>query len=214
MKVGIKRPRPAMVIAIIALIVALTGTAFAALKHPLKPHSVGSRQIKSKAVTKAKLASNSVTTDKVAKGTLTGRNFDLSQLGTVPTATNAAKLNESAAVNGHAASCPGGTALIRGLCFDQSPSGPVLGVKAAADACRAKGGRLPTPQELFSVRNVIPLGDGVGAHKQFTDSYYYDDFKAWTVVVYSADMTAVQNEAKESEILANYEYICVYDLIR
>jgi hypothetical protein len=210
MKVGIKRPRPAMVIAVIALIIALTGTAFAALKK----HTVGSRQIQSKAVTTAKLANEAVNTDKVTKGTLTGRNFDLSQMGTVPTATHADNLNDAAAVNGHPAACPGGTALIRGLCFDQSSSGPILGVKAAADACRAKGGRLPTPQELFSVRNVIPLGDGAGAHKQFTDSYYYDEFKAWTVVVYSADMTAVQNEAKESEILANYEYICVYDLIR
>ena len=31
MNLGIKRPRPAMVIAVIALIIALTGTAFAAL---------------------------------------------------------------------------------------------------------------------------------------------------------------------------------------
>jgi hypothetical protein len=204
-----------MVIAVIALIVALTGTAFAALK----PHSVGPRQLQSKSVTTAKLANSAVNGAIVTRNTLTERNFDLSQMGTVPAAVHADRVTDSNAVNGHAATCPQGATLIRGLCFDSSSSGPVLGVKAAADACAARGGRLPTAQQLFSVRNVINLGDGNGSHSQFTDSYFYDDFEPFTVVVNASDQTAVQNEktnkiTKEVEILADYEYVCVYQLIR
>jgi hypothetical protein len=202
-----------MFIAVIALVIAMAGTAMAV---KLKPHSVGSRQLQSKAVTTAKLADSSITTDMVAKSTLTGRNFNLAALGTVPAATHADKINDSNAVSGHAAACPAGTTLIRGLCFDSASSGPILGVKAAANACAARGGRLPTAQQLFSARNVINLGDGNGPHSQFTDSYYYDEFEPFTLVVNSSDQKAVLNEdpSKGKEVVAEYEYICIYQLIR
>jgi hypothetical protein len=58
------------------------------------------------------------------------------------------------------------------------------------------------------VRNVIDLGDGNGSNKMFTDSYYLDEFKPWTLVVSSSGEQAVENDS------ANYKYICVYPLIR
>src|SRR5262245_33219606 len=62
---------------------------------------------------------------------------------------------------GHAASCPEHTALISGLCYDiTSTEAPNL--QAAVKGRAAKGGYLPSPMELFSVKGAINLGSGVG----------------------------------------------------
>ena len=45
-------------------------------------------------------------------------------------------------------------------------------LQAAADACAAKGGYLPTPMALYSTRGVINLGTGTGTDHTYTDSYY------------------------------------------
>lgn len=79
------RPSPAMVVALIALVCALTGTAWAALGK----NSVGTKQLKNNAVTTAKIKKEAVTAKKVKKHSLTGQNIDLAKLGTVPSATNA-----------------------------------------------------------------------------------------------------------------------------
>ena len=101
----VKRPSPAMVVAIVALVAALTGTAFAALGK----NSVGSKQLKKNAVTTAKiknsaitgaklqnsavgtskLSDDAVTTAKLAANSVTGAKIQASTLGTVPSATNA-----------------------------------------------------------------------------------------------------------------------------
>lgn len=72
------------VVAVIALFVALGGTAFAASK--LAKNSVGTKQLKNGAVTGKKLKKNAVTSDKVADGSLTGSDLDLGSLGSVPSA--------------------------------------------------------------------------------------------------------------------------------
>jgi hypothetical protein len=84
-----RRPSPALVISIIALVMAMGGTGYAALKLP--KNSVGNKQLKT----------NAVTGSKVKNGSLTGKDLKLSALGTVPAATNAT--NATNAVNaGHA----------------------------------------------------------------------------------------------------------------
>src|ERR1700742_5292594 len=110
MKISIGRPSPAMVVAIVALIAALSGSAYAALGK----NSVGTRQLKAKSVTSGKIANNAVTSAKVAQNSLTGADINLAALGTVPSATSAASAGNSNTVGGHAAVCPGGTTLIRG----------------------------------------------------------------------------------------------------
>ncbi len=80
-----RRPSPAMIVALLALVFALTGTAWAALGK----NSVGSKQLKKGAVTTAKLKKEAVTAGKVKKHSLTGKNINLAKLGTVPSATNA-----------------------------------------------------------------------------------------------------------------------------
>lgn len=199
------RPSPAMIVAIIALIVALSGTAIAA---GVGKNSVGSRQIKAKAVTTNKLANGAVTGAKVRDASLSGADIDLSALGTVPSATEAAHASNADAVGGRTASCPASTSLIRGICFDSSPNASVASVQLASDACRTKGGYLPTPMELYSTRDVINLGTG-GNH-QYTDAYYGNDAGGayFTVVIDGTGAISQQSASSPSQ------YVCAYPLVR
>jgi hypothetical protein len=208
MQASNRRPSPALVISIIALIAALTGTAYAA---SLGKNSVGSRQLKSKAVTTGKIANNSVTGAKVAKETLTGDDIKVAQLPAVPNAAEAAHAkNADTLGENHAASCPGGSTLIRGICFDLALNPVVAGVKAAANACAAKQGYLPTPMELYSVRNVINLGTGVAPDYAVADQYY-----ANTVGVNYRTVTVDgSGKIEEIPVEANTKYICAYQLVR
>ena len=81
------RPSPALVISIIALIVAMGGTAYAGFSLPR--NSVGSKQLKKNAVTNKKISNRAVTDSKIATGTITGDKIKLSTLGTVPSANTA-----------------------------------------------------------------------------------------------------------------------------
>jgi hypothetical protein len=203
----VKRPSPAMVVAVIALVLALTGTAFAALGK----NSVGSRQLKSKAVTTGKIANNAVNGAKVANGSLTGSDININALGTVPTAASAISAGNAGTVGGHAASCPAGTTLINGICFD-SQSNPVAnGLKEAADACAAKGGYLPSPMELYAVRGVLNLGTGVGAEHQYTDEYYYDPVGGSHPSTVTVDGTGA---IAQQEVTSPSRYTCAYALVR
>lgn len=74
----IGRPSPAMVVAIVALVLAMVGTGYAAVNLPKK--SVGTAQLKANAVTNAKIKNK----------TITGKKLNLKKLGTVPSATTAA----------------------------------------------------------------------------------------------------------------------------
>lgn len=67
-----------MVVAILALIVALGGTSYAAIQLP--KNSVGASQIKANAVTLKKLKKNSVTSPKVRNGSLVAADFKPGQL--------------------------------------------------------------------------------------------------------------------------------------
>lgn len=61
-----RRPSPAMVVAILALCLAVGGTAFAAVK--LGKNAVKTKNIKNGAVTESKIAGNAVTESKIANG--------------------------------------------------------------------------------------------------------------------------------------------------
>jgi hypothetical protein len=205
------RPSPAMIVAVIALIAALAGTAVAAKSLKLPKNSVGARQLKKKSVTTGKLANNAVNGAKVANGSLTGQDINLGALGKVPSAQQADSAGNATTVNKHAADCPGGTSLIRGLCFDSSPGGTVDTVQAAADVCQSKGGWLPTPLELYSVRNLINLGTGVGNDKTYTDSFYYDattGANPATIVIDGSGKIEQQSPETDARVL------CVYALVR
>jgi hypothetical protein len=201
-----RRPSPAMIVALIALIASLTGTAFAAIGK----NSVGSRQIKAKAVTTNKLANSAVTGAKVRDATLSGADIDLNALGTVPSATEAAHAANADTVANHTAACPAATSLIRGTCFDSSPNSALGTIQLAADACAAKGGYLPTPMALYATRGIINLGNGSGTNHQYTDTYYANDAGGayFTVVIDGTGAISQQSASSPSQ------YVCAYQLVR
>ena len=207
MKIRIGRPSPAMVVAVVALIAALSGTAYAALGK----NSVGTRQLKAKAVTSGKIANNAVTSAKVAQNSLTGADINLSALGTVPSATSAASAGNANTVGGHAAACPSGTTLIRGTCFDATSKGPAESLTAAEDSCAAAGGTLPSPMELYATRTVLNLGSGAGTEHMYTDSYYS---AVGTGSNYTTVVLDGTGRLTEQSVDSPSKYFCVYPLVR
>jgi hypothetical protein len=204
-----KRLTYANVVSTIALFLALSGaTAFAASE--LGKNSVGSRQLKSKSVTTGKIANNAVNGAKVAKGSLTGEDINLAALGTVPSATTAASAGNANTLGGHSATCPAGTTLIRGICFDSASNPVVNTIQEAADACAAKGGYLPTPLELYSTRAILNLGTGIGTDHQYTDTYYANT----AGVNYSTVTIDGTGKISEQGVNAPSRYICAYALVR
>src|SRR3954452_13724676 len=81
------RPSPSMVISVMALIIALGGTGYAAVVLPA--NSVGSKQLKKNAVSGKKIKKNAVTGTKVKNNSLKGADILESSLGKVPSAANA-----------------------------------------------------------------------------------------------------------------------------
>ena len=211
------RPSPAMIVAVIALISALSGSAYVAVakngKRELRKNSVGTKQLKKNSVKTGKLANNAVKSRNVQPSSITGQDIRLSNLGTVPSASSAGQAGNVNTVTGHAAACPGGTTLIRGICFDSASNAVVVGVKAAADGCAARGGFLPSPQELYSTRGVLNLGTGIGTDHQFTDTYYGSKLPepngTYRTVVINGTGTMT-----EVDVNSSAEYICAYPLVR
>jgi hypothetical protein len=199
-------PSPAMIVAIIALIASLSGSAYAALGK----NSVGPRQLKAKAVTTGKLANNAVNGRKVANNSLTGADINLGALGTVPAASAATQADNANTLSGHAAACPAATTLIRGVCYDTASNPVAASLKAAADGCAAKGGYLPTPTQLYSTRGILNLGTGVGTDHQFTDTVHANT----AGVNYSTITVDGTGAFVEQSIASPAEYICAYPLVR
>jgi len=75
----LSRPSPALIVAIIALVISMGGTGYAAFTLPRD--SVGTKQLKNGAVTAAK----------VKRHSLTGAQINLKKLGTVPAARDAGR---------------------------------------------------------------------------------------------------------------------------
>ncbi len=206
-------PSPAMVVAIIALVMATAGSAFAVKKSTELPrNSVGSKQLKAKAVTTGKIANNAVKSNNIVDKSLTDDDINVKALGTVPSATDAAQTGNAGTITGHAAACPGGTTLIRGVCFDSASNPPVASLTKARDACAAKGGYLPSPLKLYSARGVLNLGTGVGTDLQYTDTYYdntTDENKSPSTITVDGQGTLTEQSVNEPA-----EYTCVYPLVR
>ena len=79
-----RRPSPALVVASLALLVALTGTGVAAVSA-IPRNSVGSLQLKPNSVTNAKIRANAVTSAKVKNRSLLRADFAVGQLPAGPT---------------------------------------------------------------------------------------------------------------------------------
>jgi hypothetical protein len=101
----VRMPSAGLLVAIVALVVALSGTAYAGMT--LGKNSVGTKQLKNKAVTNDKLAKAAVGSGKIAKGAIT--TGKLSTKLVAPSATTLAKVTyvQSANITAPAAPAPG-----------------------------------------------------------------------------------------------------------
>jgi hypothetical protein len=90
------RINSAHVLALIAIVLALGGNAFA---FHLGKNSVGSKQLKKNAVTTKKIKDQAITAAKVKNGALTGTQINASTLDTVPTANAANAANTANTAN-------------------------------------------------------------------------------------------------------------------
>ncbi len=97
-------------IAYTALFVALSGTAVAA-SSAVKPNSIGTKQLRNRAVTGAKVALHTLTGANVAKASLTGYNIRSTTLGIVPNAAHLAGLTSAAYQRTIRGRCPAGRAV-------------------------------------------------------------------------------------------------------
>jgi len=194
-----RRPAPGTVLGLIALIVALAGTAVAG---PLATTSGLKKKDKKqiRKIARAEIA-------KAAPGLTVGNATNSTNAANATNATNAGQ------VDGHDAVCPAGTFLQSGYCFDSADSGD-SGWIGAMDDCIARGGGLPSIQQLKSIREVpgIDLGNGTGSNRTWSDSFYDGD--TFGDAMARAD-SVVDNGTFDAELLASLRrYRCVFPLVR
>ena|SRR5579862_5318050 len=80
----IKRPSPAMAVALLALFVALGGTSYATVSLVVPRNSVGTAQLRNDSVTRAKLAHGEITSVLIKKGSLMASDFAPGQIPAGP----------------------------------------------------------------------------------------------------------------------------------
>jgi hypothetical protein len=194
-----RRPSPAMLVALIALFVAMGGTTFAVTRVPKR--SVGSAQIKSRAIVKRTLRARNVTRTKIARNAidsglvqrdaLRGSDILETSLSTVPSATKATTADE---INGmklerFSLRVPAGTAsanvlTMGGLSINAGCStGPALTVSATTSVDNATihsggevdGGMTDTPFAVESddFDTVDTFSPLPASHTNLTGSLVY-----------------------------------------
>jgi hypothetical protein len=168
MRQGPGRPRPATIVAALALILtALAGSAYAAGR-------IDGRTVRVRSLPGNRLRLHSVPANRLKMGALgggftgqiTGSQIDERSLGQVPsaayadvagtaqtaadaqTAVNAVNAVNADTVNGHSAGCMPGTRPFAGACWQTSASEAAATAPAAAVACAAQGGALPEALQL------------------------------------------------------------------
>ncbi len=167
MRQGWRWPRPATIVALVALVVAMGGTAYAAKKingGTIRVKSLPGNRLKPGSVPADRLAPGVLTP--AAPGPVTGAQVDERSLGQVPsadyadsagfaqsaldaqTALNAVNAVDADAVNGHGAGCGPGTQAFAGACWQSSASEAAATAPVAATACAAQGGALPEALQL------------------------------------------------------------------
>src|SRR5215204_5724928 len=136
----------ANVMSVIAVLIALGGTGYAAFKLP--KNSVGTKQIRK----------NAVKASKVAKDSITGAKINESTLAAVPNAANARSAGNAETLGGLSAAqitealkvrCPAGMRLVVGVCFE-SVTREKQKLFEAMTACGLDGRRLPSQSELIA----------------------------------------------------------------
>jgi hypothetical protein len=163
------RPTPATIVALIALVAALAGSAYAAGRidgRAVRVKSLPGNRLKPRSVPANRLKPGVIPAAVGVSGQITGSQIDERSLGQVPsagyadvagfaasateaeTALNAVNAVDSQSVNGHTAGCLPGTTPFAGACWQNSANETAVTAPVAAAACAAQGGTLPEALEL------------------------------------------------------------------
>jgi hypothetical protein len=174
---GLRRQGPALVLAGLALMAALSGTVYAAAKldgKAIKVKSLPGNRLAVGSVPGNRLKPGAIQGSQLAPGSITGVQIDASTLGIVPgaawaqsaqdaeTALNAVNAESAKALNGYKAGCKDGATLFAGACWQSSPNASALSAPAAAASCASAGGELPDALSLaaYSQRPGVELAMG------------------------------------------------------
>jgi hypothetical protein len=180
MRQGFGRPTPATIVAMLALVAALAGSAYAAGRidgRTLKVKSLPGNRLKLRSVPANRLKPGAIPA--AVSVPITGSQIDERSLGQVPsagyadvagfaqnaidaeTAVNAVNAVDAQTVNGHTAGCRPGTTPFAGACWQTSPNETPVTAPVAAAACAAQGGALPEALELaaFAQQPDVTLGN-------------------------------------------------------
>lgn len=177
---GLRRQAPALVVAGLALVAALSGTVYAAGKlngRAIKVKSLPGNRLALGSVPGNRLKPGALRGNLLAPGSITGVQIDASTMGQVPsayhaetadsahdaeTALQAANAENARTVNGYEAGCKSETLPFAGACWQTKHSGSALNAPAAAAACANQGGELPDALALaaFSQQAGVQLDAG------------------------------------------------------
>jgi hypothetical protein len=222
---GLRRQAPALVIAGLALVAALSGTVYAAGKisgRSIKVKSIPGNRLALSSVPGNRLKPGALRGNQLAPGSITGIQIDTSTLGQVPSAVHAetadsahdaetalqAAIAENArTVNGHEVGCKPGTRPFAGTCWQTLPSDSALNAPAAAASCASQGGELPDALSLvaYSQQPGVTLATGDEWSGDLTNVSGVDLYAAITVSSSGAVSSAVST--------ATRRYRCVLPLI-
>ena len=156
----------ANVMATLAMFIALGGTGYAALR-------IGSGQIRDNSIRSRDVRNDSLRGKDIRNSTVTGNEVLESSLGTVPSAQRAGDATTVGGVSADAlkVSCPAGTALAAGGCFELASREPKLYRNAVVD-CAFDRRRLPTHAELLGLLTNAPSGSELGTGGELTASVF------------------------------------------
>jgi len=222
---GLRRQAPALVVAGLALVVALSGTVYAAGKisgRTLKVKSLPGNRLALGSVPGNRLKPGAIRGGQLAPGSITGIQIDASTLGQVPTAVhaesaesardaetalNAANAQNATTVNGYEAGCKAGTSPFAGACWQTTESGTALSAPAAAASCANRGGELPGALALvaFSQQPGVTLAAG--------DEWSGDVTNVSGVDLYAVITVSSSAEVSSALSTATKKFRCVIPLV-
>lgn len=222
---GIRRQGPALILAGLALMAALSGTVYAAAKingKTIKVKSLPGNRLAMGSVPGNRLKPGTIQSSQLAPGSITGIHIATSTLGQVPsaahaekaqsaqdaeTALNAVNAENAKTVNGYGAGCKSGTRFFAGACWQVDHTGMSLNAPAAAASCAGQGGELPNALSLaaFSQRAGIVIAE--------EDEWTSDLTNVSGVNLYAAITVSPTGEISSALSTATKQFRCVIPLV-
>ncbi|HSK50381.1 MAG TPA: hypothetical protein VK889_07785 [Solirubrobacterales bacterium] len=199
------RQWPALTLALIALLAALGGGAYAAKKatkidgKKIRVKSLPGNRLKPASLPANRLQPGAIPGDRLAPNSITGVQIDAATLGTVPSAVHASTADSArdaetalhavnavtaGKVNGYSAGCLPSDRLFAGSCWDAAPSESALNAPAAAAACAAAGAELPSA--LLLAAFAAQPGIGLASEEWTGDITNVSGVNQYAVVTISA----------------------------